>query len=138
MAFYEWSDRLSIGDETIDRQHRVLISYINSLAECMDQKNDFGILLATLLGKLVTYTKTHFIYEEMLFQANNYPDTEDHKKYHQILTQQVDEFYIRFKAGDEKIGSELLDFLMEWLNKHILGSDLAYVEFIKKQKESNK
>jgi hemerythrin len=129
MALYEWTDRLSVGDEAIDKQHRVLIGYINSLAEAIEQENNISTLLGMLLSKLVVYTKAHFIYEEMLFHANDYPDLEEHKKYHQLLTQQVDEFYTRFKAGDVNLGFELLDFLMNWLNKHILGSDLAYVEF---------
>ena len=135
MALYEWSDRLATGDETIDRQHRILIGYINSLAEVIEQKNDFGVLLGILLGKLVTYTQTHFIYEEMLFHANNYPDLEEHRAYHRKLTQQVNEFHQRFKAGDAKLGDEMLDFLMVWLNQHILGSDLAYVEFAKTQQK---
>ena len=134
MALYEWSDRLSIGDDTIDRQHRVLISYINELSEVMEQKNDFGVLIGILLGKLVTYTKVHFLYEEMLFHSNNYPETEEHKKYHESLVQQVDEFYKRFKAGETNLDHELFQFLMNWLNSHILGSDLAYVEFAKNQK----
>lgn len=136
MAKYEWSERLSIGDEVLDRQHRVLIGYINALAETMEQKNDFGVLSGILLIKLVTYTKTHFLYEEMLFQAHNYPETEEHHQYHQLLTQQVDEFYLRFKAGDAQLGDELLQFLIEWLNRHILGSDLAFVEFVKANKQA--
>lgn len=135
MALYEWSDRLATGDETIDRQHRVLISYINSLAEVIEQKNDFGILLGILLGKLITYTQTHFIYEEMLFHAHNYPDLEAHRAYHQKFTQQVNDFHQRFQAGDAQLGDEILQFLMDWLNQHILGSDLAYVEFAKKQQK---
>ena len=134
MALYEWSDRLSVGDETIDRQHRVLIGYINELSEVMEQKNDFGILLGILLGKLATYTKVHFLYEEMLFHSKNYPELEEHKKHHESLTQQVDEFYKRFQAGEANLDHELFEFLMNWLNRHILGSDLAYVEFAKNQK----
>lgn len=134
MAFYEWTDRLSIGDEIIDRQHHTLINYINSIAEVIEKENGSSISLSSLLIKLVTYTKTHFMYEEMLFEANHYPETDIHKKDHQIFTQQIDDIYTRFKSGDEKLGTDLLALLIYELNDHILGSDLAFIEFIKTQK----
>ena len=133
MAIYEWTDRLSVGDETIDRQHKILISYINSIAETVEQKGGQGTEIALLLNNLIMYTKMHFIYEEILFSRSKYPELETHKQFHKNLVAQVEAFQQRFKSGDASLGPELLAFLMDWLNTHIMKSDIAYVEFAKSQ-----
>jgi hemerythrin len=134
MAFYEWTERLAVGIASIDRQHKTLIGYINTLAEAMhDNKGIPPVVLGLVLDNLVTYTKMHFIYEEMLFDRYGYQEAEDHKKHHKKLIMQVAEYCERFKKGDNDFGKELLEFLMWWLNHHILIDDVAYSAFLAQQ-----
>lgn len=129
MAFYEWSDRLSVGIGSIDRQHKVLIGYINTLAEG-SAKGTLNSIVGTVLNNLVAYTKSHFIYEEMLFDQFGYAETVEHKRHHASLVARVDDFYTRFKRGESIPGIELLEFLKEWLNHHILKDDMGYAPFL--------
>jgi hemerythrin len=134
MAFYEWTERLSVGISSIDRQHKTLIGYINTLAEAVQSNNNTSqIVIGVVLGNLVSYTKMHFIYEEMLFDRYGYREEKEHKRLHKKLTAQVDEYYTRFKRGDSGFSADLLEFLMEWLNHHIMIEDVAYSDFLTKQ-----
>ena len=67
--FYEWTDQLSVGVPSIDRQHKVLISLINELHDAMDKRA--GALAAkNVLKRVINYAQAHFIYEEGLFSAD--------------------------------------------------------------------
>lgn len=134
MAYYEWTERLSVGIPSIDRQHKTLIGYINSLAEAAEGSNGSSpLLVGFILDKLVAYTKQHFIYEEMLFDRYGYQEAAEHKQHHQQLAAQVVAYNTRYKQGDTGFSQELLEFLMGWLNRHILIEDIAYSGFLLKQ-----
>ncbi len=125
MAFYDWSERLSVGIDSIDRQHKVLIGYINTLADGV-ANGTINTIVGKVLNNLITYTKSHFMYEEMLLDSCGYSDIVEHKRHHTNLVGKVDDFYARFKRGETIPGTELLEFLKDWLNHHILKDDIAY------------
>ena len=126
VAFFDWDDGYSVGILSIDRQHKVLIDYINRLDEEIRKSESDRSMLMYILNGLVGYTKSHFKYEEMLFDLHEYPEAEKHKEQHAYLFNQVAEFRKRFDAGDPNVGKELLAFLKDWLNIHILQEDKAY------------
>lgn len=126
VAFFDWDDAYSVGILSIDRQHKVLIDYINRLGEEMAKTAPDRNMLMYILNGLVGYTNSHFKYEEMLFDLHEYPDTEQHKRTHMKLFDRVAAFKARFEAGDPAVGEELLEFLKDWLNNHILKEDMAY------------
>jgi len=126
VTYFEWDDRYSVGILSIDRQHQVLIDYINRLDEEMRKSESDRNMLMYILNGLVGYTKSHFKYEEMLFVLHEYPEAEQHKDHHANLFIQVAEFRKRFEDGDLNVGRELLAFLKDWLNIHILQEDMAY------------
>jgi len=134
MAFYEWTERLSVGIPSIDRQHKTLIGYINTLAEAARENNgSSAVVIGFVLNNLVSYTKMHFIYEEMLFDRYGYEEEKEHKMHHRKLAVQVEQYYARYKSGDSGFSEDLLAFLMEWLNYHILVDDVAYAGFLSSQ-----
>ena len=56
--------------------------------------------------------------------------TQSHIEEHTKLKQQVFELQERMKGGDFMVGIELISFLKDWLNHHILEIDMAYSEFL--------
>jgi hemerythrin len=128
MALITWSTNMSVGIERIDREHKVLIDLINQLhGEMLAGKSKEA--LGTVLDKLVTYTKTHFITEETLFRTHAYPQAAAHKKEHDALTAKAVALLGDVKAGKTVISSPVLDFLKDWLTNHILKQDMAYKLF---------
>lgn len=129
MAFIEWTDELSVGIGTVDGQHKVLIGYINELEEAIAGGTAREVV-GLILNGLSSYTRAHFMYEEMLFDLHGYPETEGHKAAHGKLFDRVGEYRDRFTGGEGDIGPELLEFLKAWLNKHILKEDMAYSGYL--------
>lgn len=132
MAFYEWRDELSVNIPSIDRQHQVLIGYINDLHDAVGSASA-NVLAARVLKKLVQYTTVHFLYEEMLFGAYNYPQDADHKASHQRFIDQIERMEKDCAAGDSAVAAKLLELLKSWLNHHILKDDMAYSAFLLEQ-----
>ena len=129
MALLQWSDELSVGIDIIDKQHMILVRAINLLAMAIE-KNSERELLAAIFETLADYTATHFAYEEELFDHFGYPESIEHKKGHQALLDKVIALKERFDAGEDNLGPQVLKFLVDWLTKHIMGTDKRYASFI--------
>jgi len=86
-------------------------------------------VLGKIYTELVTYTKTHFSYEEKLMKEKNYPEYSKHLQEHINLTTQVTDMYNDYQSGKLQITMELLTFLTNWLSNHILGTDKKYSTF---------
>ena len=132
MAFYEWKDSLSVGNITIDTQHKKLINMINTLNDAMIQGKGKE-LIEKSLKELVDYTKTHFSNEEFMMNKYNYPDYPSHKSEHTKLLQQVNEFQENFKNGKTVLSVTLMNFLKDWLNGHIMKIDIKLASFLAKK-----
>ena len=125
----EWSDQLSVKIPSIDRQHKMLIRYINELNDAIvEEKGSF--VAGHVLRGLATYTSAHFMYEEMMFKSYNYSEIEGHKAAHGKLVDKVIDYKTRFESGDAEIADELLRFLKGWLTNHILKEDMAYSDYL--------
>lgn len=129
MALIEWNTQLTLGINSIDTQHKLLVKYINDLHDAMlDGKgND---ILGGILKSLVDYTVRHFDYEENLLAKHGYPDTPAHKEEHVKLCDTVLAFKEKFDAGEATVSADIMDFLKDWLMNHILKTDKQYVSFL--------
>jgi methyl-accepting chemotaxis protein len=124
-----WSPEYAVGVPEIDDQHQRLFKMINDLNEAMALGRGKDVLDRILAG-LVDYTARHFQTEEYYMEKANYPELESHREVHKRLTDKVHEMVDRYKTGEVGLGIELLDFLQDWLKKHILGTDKKYAPYL--------
>ncbi|HAZ12632.1 MAG: hemerythrin [Bdellovibrionales bacterium GWA2_49_15] len=129
MAIMEWKSELSVGIESIDNQHKELVAMIAELNDAMG-KGKGREVLGTIFDKIIQYAGTHFAYEEKLFATHAFPGAAAHKVEHAALVKQALELQGKFKAGQMTISFATLDFLMDWLKKHIMGTDKQYTQFL--------
>jgi hemerythrin len=129
MAFFEWSEKYSVGVPSIDGQHKKLIEIINSLYDSM-RAGHGELALGKTLDDLLSYTRTHFRFEENLLQSKGYPDLVAHKKVHESLTAQVLDLVNQHKAGKTTLSIQTGTFLKNWLANHILATDQKYSEHL--------
>jgi len=129
MAYMSWKNDYSVGVKEIDQQHKKLIDLINALHEAMS-KGQARSALGKILGELIAYCSTHFANEERLFAAHGYPDAADHKDKHQKMAAKVQALQQQFDQGKATITMDVMDFLQQWLDKHILGTDKKYGPFL--------
>jgi hemerythrin-like metal-binding protein len=129
MAFFQWDDKYSVKIQEIDEQHRKLFAYINEMYEAMKVGKGREVLGAVLAG-LLNYTKEHFAAEEKLMHSNGYPAYHSHKSQHDAFTRKIMEFEEQLRAKDFALSIEVSRFLKEWLQNHILRTDMRYVPYL--------
>ncbi len=128
MSLIVWSEKLSIGVPSVDDQHKKLVVLINQLHDGMMAGKGKEVLGGVLKG-LADYTRTHFKYEEDVFAKTGYPGAAAHKREHADLLQRVIEIQQKYNvAGPGVLTIEVMNFLKDWLTKHIQGSDMRYTE----------
>ncbi|MCX6136111.1 MAG: bacteriohemerythrin [Ignavibacteriales bacterium] len=129
MLFIEWRPEFSVGIPTIDAQHVKLVQLINKLYDGMMRGSGQNVL-GGVLGELEQYAKTHFALEERLLNGFGYPEYRQHKAEHDKLTTQVDQYVNAYDAGKGQLSMEVLMFLKNWLENHILATDKQYSHFL--------
>ncbi|MEF2230351.1 MAG: bacteriohemerythrin [Pseudodesulfovibrio sp.] len=126
-----WSDKLSVGINSIDEQHKKLVRMINDLNSAMKNRKSQTALTEIVKG-LEDYVAVHFGYEEKLFDRFGYPETGAHKKIHAQFVQKVQEFRKALSGGRATVSMDVMRFLKDWLVDHIMGTDAAYAPFMRK------
>ena len=131
--FIEWSDKVSVGIQEIDEQHKQLVKLINRLYDAMTQGEDKMQVAKEVMNELMQYTVVHFAVEECLFRIFEYPDYEDHCEHHQELRSQVYDINLKVQCGERQVTPELLFFLRKWITNHIMVEDMKYAPFLLKK-----
>ena len=126
----QWSDSYSVKINSIDEQHKKLMGYLNQLFDAMIEGRGQEVI-EPILASLITYTQEHFAVEERYFTRHSYPDAAAHKEEHRKLVDQIKDFQTKFHQKEAKVTTELMDFLKDWLMKHIRGTDMKYSAFLR-------
>ncbi|PIQ86524.1 MAG: hemerythrin [Candidatus Omnitrophica bacterium CG11_big_fil_rev_8_21_14_0_20_45_26] len=129
--FIEWTVQYSVGNQTIDDQHKQLFAITNRMFEGLKGGETKATLFKTF-EDLIEYTRYHFTTEEKYMGSSGFPDIEEHKAEHRKLLAELLQLRDKFEKSAEIVEIDLLEFLLHWISNHILGHDLRYVPFIKK------
>lgn len=125
VPFFPWNDDLSVRVPRMDDQHRVLLRLTNRVAD-LASSGASGSAIRTILGQLAEYTRFHFAEEERFMEGIGYPDLPAHRRIHADLVGQVMSLLARLDDGEVVLVPGLLDFLKDWLIRHIQGEDARY------------
>lgn len=121
MPPFTWDDSFSVGVAKLDMQHEALIDLMNRAYTRVEE----GVTdadLEQLAMEMLNYAFMHFATEEELMAAYAYPDREIHQGMHEIFKQKATEYQQEAKEGKADF-LVMIQFLAEWLNGHIAGSD---------------
>ena len=130
---FDWKNEYAVNIGSIDAQHQMLFAIGRELYAAMSTGQGKTVL-GRILDRLVQYTTVHFAHEERLMQLHQYPDFAKHKAQHDDLVKQVQAFQTEFESGRATMAVQVLQFLKDWLESHIKGSDFAYAPCLKAQK----
>lgn len=125
MAYYKWSDELSVNVEAFDKHHRRLVELINELHEAMSKGRGREVVDSVIV-ELANYTRYHFSEEERLMKQHNHAGYEQHKAEHDAFVKTVEEFIGRLDAGSGTLSISVMSFLVKWLTTHIQKTDKKY------------
>lgn len=116
---------LSVKVSEIDEQHKKLIGIINRLNDAM-KAGKGKTALAVLLKEVADYTVYHFGTEEKYMTQFNYAGKDRHKIEHKNLLEKVVTLAKDLDSGKVTITLDVMNFLKDWLAKHIMGTDKQY------------
>lgn len=124
MARMEWKDAYSVGNELLDSQHRQLIELVNQLTG--------ETPLSDVLEGLRRYAETHFQTEEGLLEAAEYPELEEHQKYHAAFRSWLDDVIAAHESGGKSAQTrrDIHHYLCVWLANHLLVQDKAFESWL--------
>lgn len=129
MALIMWDEKLKTNVKECDEQHKKLIALVNELHDGMKAGKGKDVI-GKVLNELLNYTNYHFKTEEAYMQKYNFPEFLKHKREHEDLTRQAKELKERFDRGEVAITVNVMNFLKEWLQSHILSTDKKYGPFL--------
>ncbi len=136
MSSIIWKSEYSTGNESIDSQHKELISIMNNLIENIKIKGLKNVTDKTIM-ELSNYTFYHFSAEEDLMEKIKYPELEEHKGRHKDLIDKLSKITNRiYEANaDPAVDFDLQLLLKDWLITHILDEDLKIKLFIDSEED---
>ncbi|MDT8448027.1 MAG: bacteriohemerythrin [bacterium] len=129
-TFFYWTDQLLIGHSTIDSQHKQIVDGINLLYRLREAGAPREEIVKSL-SELVQVSIGHFGDEETIFTNSEYPQVEDHLARHVKIIEQLKEHAHSIQMGQSEVDAELLTFLKDWLQSHIMIVDKGYVRYLK-------
>ncbi len=124
-----WEKKFKVGNSRIDSQHRKLFHLVNELYKAM-QRGEAQERLDVILDELARYTDYHFRDEEGIFNATAYPEKENHCAFHRELIEKVQDLQKRRASGEILITVETLEFLKDWVSRHIMKTDQGLRPYI--------
>lgn len=131
MTAIAWAPAMSVGVEALDTDHKMLIAFINQLADAI-AKSEGHEIVASVINGLVDYTEYHFGREEEMMRVCRYADLTDHAGTHRKIIEALQHLRDAHGGGaSDQIEQALLDFMRVWLMDHILGTDMKYVPTMK-------
>jgi hemerythrin len=130
-----WDAKFEVGIETIDGQHRALITKINEL-ERMTRSSNPTVEEARFIIQLVefieSYAADHFRHEEECTERFRCPTHEINKEAHRSFLDDFRRFKARWMAEGYStiILKDLHRMMSDWIQRHILGVDSQLRHFV--------
>jgi len=119
--FVVWMDDFSVGNSTVDDQHKELFDLVNKMwHSCKDSDKKKNQLFKKIVEKL----RKHCEDEECILARNGCPDLAAHRHEHRKLIRQTKELLDSCDKGNKKMWFDMMAFLLhELLMSHLLEAD---------------
>lgn len=122
----QWQPQYSVGNETLDSQHKKILAQCDALADCIsDQTHDAERRFQEILSELVALVREHFSTEEGLLVRYACPALEEYRNEREEF-----EYLLGDIATTENFDrAEIQRFMKLWVIGHVVGSG-SYRAFV--------
>ena len=119
-----WQEAYSTHVDQVDSQHKRLFEWVNKLETQLEQ-GPTPAQINDIMNFLTTYTRTHFVYEEMCMHKVNCPAAQRNRDAHDAFINAVEMFRGRVRSGDTSraLVKDIYDAAAAWLKNHICKID---------------
>lgn len=120
----QWQDEWSVGNPSLDHDHKSLVEIINRVADAEADDVD----PAWVIRELSDYATYHFRREEEMMEAAHIPGLEEHKQSHQKFIDWLASLQATISLPEARfvLVEATNEYLRDWLRRHILGTDMQY------------
>ncbi|MFT8316111.1 MAG: hemerythrin family protein [Clostridium sp.] len=127
----KWKDDYLLGIQTIDEQHKELFRIAERAYNLL--KSEYFVdkynKIVEIIGELKDYTIFHFQEEEKYMLSIKYKRFFAHKIEHDEFIEQLNKVELKdVDENQDKYILDLLEFVVKWINDHIIGQDLKIIE----------
>jgi hemerythrin len=129
MSRIEWNDSMNIGIGSIDEQHKKLVDALNQLNDAVHEDSP-SYRIEYILDFLLEYVRSHFRYEETLFEDYGFPNQDAHIAEHRAFSHRILEMNEIFRTGGGIKAADLVRTLSNWIRDHIERSDREYIPYL--------
>lgn len=123
-----WHDGLLIGHSAIDDEHRRFAALIESLREAPVER------LAEMLDELLQLAQAHFLHEDGLMEATDFPPRKCHIGEHKAVLASISGVQARLARGEVAVVRRLAEELEQWFPAHVQHLDSALAHWLCKQR----
>lgn len=131
MSFFTWENRYALDIDSVDEDHRKLVTMIDTLYKALTEGEAKNVIQEIVDG-LIDYSQIHFTREEEFMQKAGYKDIEFHKAAHSSFVERVKGFQHELKSGNDNITVDVITYLRDWLIVHILNADKKFAPDLKR------
>lgn len=120
-----WTKQLSVGNAVIDSEHQNLIVMIDRIESMIKANNASS--LSQDLEQLERSLCAHFINEERIAQAVNFPfdkNKQEHKFVLKEFQRMKDELLAKNGILTDSAAKQYSNFLSDWLTGHVMREDM--------------
>ncbi|RQD70107.1 MAG: bacteriohemerythrin [Tindallia sp. MSAO_Bac2] len=135
---FKWKEEFSSQIEKFDEQHKQLFNLGNDLVNAIqsNQHADHYDEIMASIDALKDYTEYHFNAEEALLEKHQYPKLMSHKMQHKKFLAKIESFYEKdIDENQVEITMEMVHFIADWIQNHILKVDAEYGDFLNEKGE---
>lgn len=123
-------DGLRLNIPHIDDQHKKIVDMTNDFMQLLLSGTDIEWKehAYSLINGMLSYSQEHFSFEEKIMEEINFSRLDIHKKQHDDFVMYAATRFTAFDSMNRDDAMDLLNFLKNWLIKHISGEDKLYRE----------
>ncbi|HYH17264.1 MAG TPA: bacteriohemerythrin [Azospirillum sp.] len=129
MQAVEWTQAMSVGSDTLDGHHKMIVDCLKRLGPLLGQQGREDEIRA-VLATLEDFVLVHFSEEEQQMRAAGYPDWRKHKELHDQMYDVVFNLKSDVEHGRVPEAAKLHALIYDWLIEHIMGEDRKYMPFL--------
>jgi hemerythrin len=122
MSLLTWHHKYAVGVKALDHHRNIFIDVLNELHAAM-MRGKAQSVTGPLLLKLKDHAQNHHSTEERILESAKYPGLFQHRERHREFARKLEEFERRHKQSDSTMYVQLLHFLRDWLDDHMLKED---------------
>lgn len=122
MKYLQWTEKFSVGNDSVDYEHQNLMEMINMIYAELDDRRDVAKIKQTV-SEVHAEISAHFALEERIMRLAEYVEFEAHKNDHEELLDQIRIAMDAIEDDPEPALDMLSDQLADWFSHHFATFD---------------